>query len=720
MEKQIKIPPSVPEKNGKYSHSLEYVLMPDSTKTEENSRKLLNALRRKAALIAGVTALTTAATWAFTWNIPPTYEGSFQLLIEPINVQNQNVQNQQDRDPLSNTGNSEKSGISYKTQIAVLQSAKLLQPIAEQIRQRYPTIANENIADKLKIECPTDTKLIQVSYKDGDPDKVKYVLDKLAEGYLKYSQKERESNLGYGIAFVDRQIGETRQRVDKLQRQIQAFRQQNNFLAPESLAGQVTAQIQSLTQQQLETDKEIAQAQRQYGSLQDRDGARAALAGDSAYQGVLNKLRELEAKIATESTKYQGETAEIRALQQQRDSLVPVLRREAQRVLGNQLARVSTDLSVLETRRQVLDRADSYWNGQMQRLPVLARVFTDLERERTAATESLTRLLGTRENLQVQAAQKDIPWQMISPPIRPTQPTDAPQQNIILGALAGLLLGIGLALSSDRADHRIRRVSDIKKISKLPILGVIPHDASVPRQEAILQSLKPLQLNHRSANLMHETEFTEAFRSLYTNLCLLNADHPVRSLVVSSATFGDGKTTVALYLAQAAAAMGQRVLLVDADLRNPQIAERLDVADDEGLTELVAQSMNPQDVIQQLEVMATVWGKDDPTLEQTNFSILTGGKMPLDPTRLLSSQKMRRLNDYFKAMYDVVVFDAPPSLGYADSSLLATHTNGMLVVVGVGKTDQTDLRQMLDTLQTARVPVLGIVATRTITQKSED
>lgn len=704
MENQTKPTLSIPEKNGKVPHPPEYLFAIDTTQTEEDSGKLVESLRRRAALIAGVTAATTAATWAISWNQPPTYESGFQLLIEPVSVQTQ-----QDRDPLSpqsNNSNS-KDEFSYETQIAVLQSAKLMNPIIEQIKQRYPDIVNENFAQNLKIERPSDTKLLQVTYRSSDPDRVKFVLDKLAEGYLRYSQKERESNLTYGITFVDRQIGETRRRVDGLQRQLQAFRQQNNFIAPESLAGQVTNQVQSISQQRLEVDKAISEAQRQYGNLQDSDGARAALAADSAYQGVLNKVRELEAKIATESTRFQSDSDEMRVLQQQRNSLVPVLRQEAQRVLGNQLAKVGGDLSVLQTRRAVLNRADAYWNGEVQRLPVLARIYTDLDRERTVATDSLTRLLSTRENLQVQAAQKDIPWQLITPPGRPDNPVDSPQRNIILGALAGLLLGAGIALLVDRADRRVRRVSDIKKISKLPILGTIPHETSAVRSSAPM--LGAIQ-NNGAIDFAQDGAFTESFRSLYTNLSLLNTHHPLRSIVVSSPTAGDGKTTVALNLAQAAAAMGQRVLLVDADLRHPQLAERLEVPNDRGLTELVAQSLNPQEVIQRLEAMVTAGGTDEPMLGRTNFSILTGGRMPLDPTRLLSSQKMQRLNDYFKAMYDLVIFDAPPVLNYADSSLLAAYTNGMLVVAGMGKTDQGDLRQMLDTLQTARVPVLGIVA----------
>jgi polysaccharide biosynthesis transport protein len=595
-----------------------------------------------------------------------------------------------------------------------LRSPKLLKPVVDQIRTRYPDITYAELLQKLLVEHPADTKLIQVGYKSADPDRVKFVLDKVAESYLKYSQTERESNLGFGLNFVDRQIAETRRRVDSLQRQMQAFRQQNNFIGPDSLATQVTSQIQSVAQQKLDAEKQAAEMARQYSSLQDREGAMAALAADPAYQKVLDRLRELESKLAIESTRFQDDNAEIRVIQQQRDSLLPVLRQEAQRVLGNQLAKLGTELSVVQTRQQVLDRAENYWNGEVQRLPMLARVFTDLDREQGVATDSLNRLLKTRETLQIEAAQKEIPWQLITPPERPGAPKESRERNLILGAIAGLLLGTGAALMSERLDRRLRSVSDLKKITKLPMLGVIPHESNPLGRGAMPQILQTMQSDRPRYDLSQYSKFTESFRSLYTNLCLLNTDHPVRSLVVSSPTPGDGKTTVALYLAQSAAAMGQRVLLVDADLRNPQIAERLEVPSEQGLTELVAQNLNPQDVVQRIDALATVGagGIDRAALEPTNFSVLVGGKMPLDPTRLLSSQKMQRLNDYFKAMYDLVIFDAPPLLNFADSSLLANHTDGMLVVTGLGTTDRDDLRQMLDTLQTARISVLGIVANR--------
>jgi polysaccharide biosynthesis transport protein len=225
MENQTKLnPSSAISNNGKAPPLPEYLQTIEPSQSEDGTGQLFDMLRRRLVLIAGVTAATTAATWAMTWNQPETYQGGFQLLIEPVSSQIQ-----QDREPLSGDA-SEKGGVDYLTQIEVLRSPKLLGPIVDQIKSRYPDISYAELFMKLNIEHPTDTKLIQVSYISSDPDRVKFVLDKIADAYLKYSQRERETNLSYGINFVDRQIGDTRKRVDSLQRQLQAFRQQNNFI----------------------------------------------------------------------------------------------------------------------------------------------------------------------------------------------------------------------------------------------------------------------------------------------------------------------------------------------------------------------------------------------------------------------------------------------------------------------------------------------------------
>jgi polysaccharide biosynthesis transport protein len=191
--------------------------------------------------------------------------------------------------------------------------------------------------------------------------------------------------------------------------------------------------------------------------------------------------------------------------------------------------------------------------------------------------------------------------------------------------------------------------------------------------------------------------FIEAFRSLNANLRLLSGSNSIRSLVISSPAPGDGKSTVALNLAQAAAAMGQRVLLVDADLRWPQIEAKLGLSGSTGLTDLLASDLTPDSVIKSSQAEA-------------NLFVITAGSHTTDPLRLLSSKKMLSLMSQWRMAYDLVIYDTPPLLGLADSSLLAGYTDGMLLIVGISHTDQSEFKQALQGLQMAGTPILGVVA----------
>jgi capsular exopolysaccharide synthesis family protein len=224
---------------------------------------------------------------------------------------------------------------------------------------------------------------------------------------------------------------------------------------------------------------------------------------------------------------------------------------------------------------------------------------------------------------------------------------------------------------------------DLKEATRLPLLGVVPL-----RKE--LGSLLP-QVGEQAGRI----SFFEVFRSLYTNILLLGSDTPIRSLVVSSAAQGDGKSTVAVQLAQAAAAMGQRVLLVDANLRCPTLHNRVGLMNIQGLTDVISQDLEWSNVVERSPL-------------EENLFVMSAGPIPPDSVRLLASQKMQDLMDELQASYDLVIYDTPPLLGFADAYLLAANTNGMVLVAGLGKLKRTVLQQALEEIQVSGTPILGL------------
>ena len=261
-----------------------------------------------------------------------------------------------------------------------------------------------------------------------------------------------------------------------------------------------------------------------------------------------------------------------------------------------------------------------------------------------------------------------------------------------MGGAFGLLLGIGAALLVDKLSNVFYTSKDLKETTRLPLLGVVPFS----------KELAASAKQDGAASGVHQTTraaFFEVFRSLYTNILLLGSDTPIRSLVVSSATPEDGKTTVAIQLALAASAMGQRVLLVDANLRCPTIHNRVGLMNIQGLTDIISSDLEWSNVIERSPL-------------EENLYVMAAGPIPPDSTRLLASVKMQDLMNELHNSFDLVIYDTTPIVGFADANLLAANTNGVMLVAGLGKLKRTAFAQALEEIQVSGTPILGLVANK--------
>ena len=679
--------------NGKLIPILTYPT-PAPASSEESGWSLapiLDVVRRRAVVMIGVATVVSSLSWYQSFTRKPTYSSTFQLLVEPL-TENQNFSG------LPNAG-ARSSGLDYRSQIQVLRSPRILQPIAQKIQAQYPDLNYGALASQLTVTQPAQSKLIEVSYQDSDAQRVKFVLDKVAEEYLRYSQQERQSNVRQGAEFVNNQVNKTQNRVDALQRQLQAFRQQNTIVDPQAKSSQVDGQLTALEQQRLEVNNQLAEVQQGYNSIAGQSGARAALSQSTSYQQFFSELQTLERRIAIEQARFRGDNPTLKALQKQRDRLLPLLREEARRVLGDRLAAIENQMTILQVRQAAIDNATQYWQQQAQALPVTSRQFTDLQRQLTVATESLNRLLQTREALQVEVAQRTVSWQLITPPGNPQVPLTSTPQNLFIGALTGLIASAAVAFLLEKLDNTFRSTSDLKKQVKLPLLGAIPDYPSLYESSGWSAMLN----RSTAANASMQFLFSEAFRSLNATIRQLNAN-PKTSIVISSAQPGDGKSTVSLFLAQAAAAMGQRVLLVDADLRSPQISTLLELPHHLGLSDLLLDNLDFNAVI------CPITPRSGNAPGRGGLFVLPSGQIPVEPTELLSSQKMQALMNDVQVAFDLVIYDTPPVLNLADSGLLASQAGGLILVASLRKTVRSAVMDAIENLETAQIPILGIVA----------
>ncbi|HEY9730008.1 MAG TPA: polysaccharide biosynthesis tyrosine autokinase [Chroococcales cyanobacterium] len=705
-----------------------------------NLRPLLRTVQRKALLVICIAGGVTAA--AFVWankNIPPTYQGNFQLLVEPVTNEGKvvqpyaltrgpNAQQMQGQDGAT---------LDYATQLEILKSPKMLSSIYERVRLRYPQLKFFVFSKSLTVarfaneKSPEPTKLLKVTYEAEDPKLVLFVLEVTAEKYLKYSLEERKSQISEGVKFIDDQLPELNARVANLQLQLQRLQQQNKLTDPKTQGDQLFTQVREITNQQAQTQRDLAEQKTLYANLQqqlelspDEAIAASALSEDPNYRTLQAKIQEIDNKIAEESARFQPDSPIIQSLQAKRQGLLSLQGKESNRIVGQsvvgttnnpqvgafqnsvrlgliqKLVEAANQIQLLEVRNQALAQTKRAIERQAQLFPSVARQYTDIQGQLEIAKRTQEQLLTQRETLRVEVAQKQVPWELVSKPEIPKGatgtliPAPSKAKPIKLGGLVlGLLLGVGTAVLIEKFRNIFYTDKELEESIPLPLLGVIPvYKGSRKLQPAFAGTVEGAEDSYPN-----DPEFQKAFDSLYASIRFLFSDPPVRSLAVCSAGPSDGKSTVALNLALTAASMGQRVLLVDANLRTPQLHTRLNWPNQKGLTDLLAKKLTPNELIQRSQLA-------------DNLFVLTSGQPLRNSTKLLGSAQMQYLMEEFQATFDLVIYDTSHFQDFMDANFLAAHTDGILMVVAVGKTRRSLVMRVLEQLNTYRLPTLGVVA----------
>lgn len=273
----------------------------------------------------------------------------------------------------------------------------------------------------------------------------------------------------------------------------------------------------------------------------------------------------------------------------------------------------------------------------------------------------------------------------------PSQPTSPRTQLIVLIGLAvGTMLGIAYAVTRSVFDQRIRSAVALSERFGIPVVGQLPLVKAFTDESRLLST--PAD-GHATID---QTVISEALRELRTNLQFMNIDNPPRVIVVSSPLPGDGKSTVAANLAVVVAASGRKVVLVDGDLRRPQVAETFGLVGGVGLTDVLVGRAELADVLQP-------WAE--------NLHVLGSGPIPPNPSELLGSEKMKAmLNELSEDA--LVLVDATPLIPVTDAAVLATRADGVLIVAGAGQTTWDAMSKAVENVTLTQSTVLGAILNR--------
>ena len=715
-------------------------LAPSEEKSEIGYGQLLNILLRRFVWFGGAIVSTVAIAIALTLKEDPVYQSSMQLLVEPNYRQTVDITSGQQQGRRSSTSQTD-----YATQLNLMRSKSFVEQTVEQLRSDYPDVCEPSepladCADSLQnaltlsqvAEGDAKTGIFKATFTGEDPEIVQSFLESLGNVYLNYNQEQQEQRLKRGLSLVNQQIESVQENLAVSREALKEFRESENLIDPEQQSLTVAESLRQIEQSKVEVETQYLDVQAEYSALQEQLSAdpqsamiASRLSQSSRYQQLLNALQETELALEQRRSLYAEADPGVQDLLSQRQGNISLLQAEVERVLGDVPAQVNLDETALLTegqlseielglvsslvqstvnlqsiraRRNGLDQAANQLSAELAKYPSLIAEYDRIKPEAQIQQQSLEQLLQLRQELSNELAQGGFSWDIVEPSQLGEKISPQPKQNIMLGVVAGIFIGGVLAFGREAIDTVVRTSDQLKKQVALPLLGVIP-EIPTRKADALLSMLDSERIPNDSLAISQSQPFRDAVDLIYKTIQLTHSQ-PLSSLLVTSALAEEGKTTLSIGLALSAARSHQRVLLIDANFRNPSLHQYLGLLNIQGLSTQLHPNLSHWNKTKISPVSLSYSG--------TSVDVLLAGAVPEDPMSLLSSVQMRQVLEKAEKTYDLVIVDAPAISGLADGLQLASMCDASILVSRLDQITQTDLTHAMAMLD--QVNTIGIVA----------
>ena len=538
------------------------------------------------------------------------------------------------------------------------------------------------VSGGLSVEPVRNSRLVRINFDSSSPEFSARVANAVAEGFIAAGMERRFGASSYAKTYLEDQLKLTKAKLEQSERQLVAFAQKENIVNTGE-AGQSLA-TQNLTQ--LNAALANAQDQRIRAEARWRQASSGAMPADMIGNSNIRVLRQQQAQLqGTYQQKLQTFKPDYPEMQQLKGQ-IDELQRQIGQETGSVRASVKAEYDAAASQEQMLKGQIASLRDQALDVDGRSIQYNILKREVDTNRQLYDGLLQRYKEVGVAG---DVRSNNISIIDRAEVPTwrfkPSLTRNLALGLLLGGMLGVLAAFLLEFLDDTIKTPDDVEQKLKLAVLGIIP-------------KLGPKE-NIASVAGDPRSSFSEAYRSVRTALQFAT-DHGVpRTLLVTSAGSGEGKSTTAMALARNFAHLGKRVLLIEADLRNPSLHRSLGLkGQGVGLSNLLAGGCT---------LAEATLDTDEPGLK-----VVLAGPLPPNPAELLSGSKLVSMLTVAAERYDQVILDGPPVLGLADAPILANAADGTLLVVNSAKTKINAAQAALKRLLAARARIVGALLSK--------
>jgi polysaccharide biosynthesis transport protein len=558
-----------------------------------------------------------------------------------------------------------------QTQLQLLESRNLGDRVATTLKLSWtPSVSVTQVRN---------SRLFDISYTDTDPSQAQQIANGFADAFIALNIDKRFQANENAKIFLEDKIQQLKLRLEDSEKGMLEFARKQQIVATdiaskssiaESTLAEATSELSTLISERTKNEELWRQAER------SDDLSLPQLLSDPAIGSLRSKRSELEIEYQEGLKTFKPGYPLMVQIRGKLDEIDRQLAAQARTIKDSLKGAYEAALArENELKSRVVDL-----KGQLLDLQKRSIQYNILKREVDTNRELYTSLLQRYKEVDV-AGGAGVDNVFVVDRASPGYPSSTSLWSALLKSLAlGVGLGVAVAYGLEKLDNKIHTPDEAEEITGLTLLGVIPRVESVEREVP----------DPRSA-------LGEAYRSLCTSLQFATANGMPKSLVITSAGAGEGKSFTSLAIARHFALLGRKVLLVDGDLRNPSLHLKLGRENSVGLSNYLTGGCTPPEAIQKTDV---------PTL-----AFMASGPLPPNAADLLGSARLVSLFSIGSEVFDLVIFDGPPVLGLADALILSSAVSGTLFVVGSGIARKGLVRNAIKRLQLSRGPLVGAVLT---------
>ncbi len=666
-----------------------------------------NILRKRRWTVATATLVLTTLAVVASYRMTPIYRATARVEVEaetPLIQSLSELYQKADADDAF-----------LQTQIQVLKSDNLAWRTIQELRLaenpafvRQPAAADpersklsliDAFRGRVNVQLVPRTRMLLVGFESSDPRLAAEVASALVNNYVDYNFREKYDATRQASGWMEQQLDELKAKVEKSQQALVGYERQHEIVNTGEKQNVLEQMLSDVSRDLTTAESERIQKESLYRQVLANRAQVAALAHSELLQKLEEKAADLRGQYTEVTAQYGPKFPRAVRLQQQLGEYQSQITREQNRVIE----RVRNDYDAALSREGLAAQAFTRQKEELGRLNQLLVQHNILQREFESNQQLYQSLLQRLKDATVSAGLRSTNIHVVdsalppAAPIRPHKPL-----NIALGFLGGLVLGVMGAFAQEGLDRSIHSADQIESLLLAPALAVIPLDrSSRPAARGFIARLQ----HHRPPRRQSEVALTvahrpksvlaESYRALRTAVLLSSAPAAPKTVLVTSAHMGEGKSVTALNLAQAMAQRKGPVLIMDCDLRKGSVARAFDLTADKGLSTVLSGADNLEEALQQCP-------------EQPNLWVLPCGPVPPNPAELLGSDSMAELWKQLSSRYEHIIIDSPPVLLVTDATILSNLADGVILVAESGKTPRAALLRTRRILDDAGARILGV------------